>query len=185
MRFFPMHRNPLLDLLRRHAAFDATETAHRERFIQFVSDYPDCFERSLATGHVTASAWILDPERKHVLLLLHRKLDRWLQPGGHADGDPDVRRVAYREATEETGLAVVLAQEAIFDVDIHLIPANARDAAHFHYDVRFLFTADPAQPLRINSESKALAWVPLETVARYNSEESMGRIVRKTIGVQH
>ncbi len=175
-----MHRVPLLDLLYDYTAADPTETAHHERFIRFVCDHPDCFERSLAVGHVTGSAWITDPDQTQVLLLHHRKLDRWLQPGGHADGDSDVRRVAFREATEETGLVVTLAQEEIFDLDIHEIPANARDVAHLHYDVRFHFTADPAQPLVVNSESKALGWVPLERVSAYTSEESVGRMVGKT-----
>lgn len=174
-----MHRKPLLALLRAHAPFDDTEADHREKFLRFVREHPDCFERTLATGHVTGSAWITDPARQHVLLMHHHKLDRWFQPGGHADGDPDVQAVALREATEETGLTVMFAEEAIFDVDVHRIPANARDAAHEHYDVRFWFTADPAVPLMVNSEAKALAWVPLEAVARYNPEPSLARMVAK------
>jgi 8-oxo-dGTP pyrophosphatase MutT (NUDIX family) len=175
-----MHRKLLLDLLYDYTAFDATEADHHERFIRFVCDHPSCFERTLAAGHVTGSAWILDPTGEHVLLMHHRKLNRWFQPGGHADGDPDVRAVAHREATEETGLVVTLAQEGIFDLDVHRIPANAREAAHWHYDVRFWFTADPTVPLAVNSESKALTWVPLADVARYNADESLGRMVAKT-----
>jgi len=176
-----MLRTALLHLLRAHRPFDVAETIHRENFLHFVQTYPDCFERTLTVGHVTGSAWITDPDRQYVLLLHHHKLDRWFQPGGHADGDPDVRAVAFREATEETSLAVTLAQEAIFDVDIHRIPANAREAAHDHYDVRFWFTADPTVPLAVNPEAKALAWVPLEEVGRYNSEESLARMVAKTL----
>lgn len=176
-----MHRNALLHLLQGHRPFDGTEIIHLENFIRFVRQHPDCFERTLTVGHVTGSAWITDPARARVLLLHHRKLDRWFQPGGHADGDPDVRAVAFREATEETGLAVALAQETMFDVDIHRIPANAREAAHDHYDVRFWFTAGPTVPLAVNSEAKALAWVPLEEVERYNSEDSMARMVAKTL----
>lgn len=176
-----MHRNALLHLLGTHPPFDAAETAHLDRFLAFVQAHPDCFERRLTIGHVTGSAWITDPDRTRVLLMHHRKLDRWFQPGGHADGNPDVRAVAFREATEETGLAVTLAQETIFDVDIHRIPANAREAAHDHYDVRFWFTADPAVPLAVNPEAKALAWVPLAEVGRYNAEESMARMVARTL----
>lgn len=175
-----MHRNVLLDLLHAHPPFDATETAHRENFLNFVAEHPDCFERTLAMGHVTGSAWITDPTCERVLLMHHRKLDRWLQPGGHADGDPDVRAVAFREATEETGLTVNVAQEELFDVDIHRIPANARETAHFHYDVRFWFTANPAQPLLVNPEAKALMWVPLAEVGWYNPEQSISRMVAKT-----
>ncbi|MBC7891464.1 MAG: NUDIX hydrolase [Sphingobacteriaceae bacterium] len=177
-----MHRVPLLDLLYDYTAADHTESDHHERFIRFVCDYPDCFERNLAIGHITGSAWITAPDQTQVLLLHHRKLDRWLQPGGHADGDPDVRRVAFREATEETGLLVTLARDGIFDLDIHEIPDNTRDAAHLHYDMRFHFTADPAQPLVVNSESKALVWVPMERVSKYTSEESVRRMVGKSYG---
>ena len=176
-----MHRNALLRLLGAHQPFDRAETIHLENFLRFVRNHPACFERTLAIGHVTGSAWITDPARERVLLLHHRKLDRWFQPGGHADGDPDVRAVALREASEETGLAVRLAQDVIFDVDIHCIPANAREAAHDHYDVRFWFTANPTVPLAVNSEAKALAWVPLAEVGRYNSEDSMARMVAKTL----
>ena len=176
-----MHREPLLHLLHNYEAFDRTETAHRKHFIDFITQHPDCFERTLAVGHITGSAWIVDSARQQTLLLHHRKLDRWFQPGGHCDGDADVQRVAFREATEETNLVVKPIHRTIFDLDIHLIPGNPREAAHLHYDVRFLFEADPTPLLEPNSESKALAWVPLGEVSRYNSEESVRRMVAKTL----
>jgi len=110
----------------------------------------------------------------------HRKLDRWFQPGGHADGDPDIQQVALKEAQEETGLTDIQAVDSkLFDIDIHLIPANSKDTAHLHYDIRFLMQADRNEPLKINSESKNLAWVLLEDVYRYNDSESIMRMVKK------
>ncbi len=89
--------------------------------------------------------------------------------------------MALREAQEESGLTEMKAVTTeIFDLDRHLIPARKDEPAHWHYDVRFLFEADPAEPLVVTSESKSLAWVELTAVARLNPEESMLRMVRKT-----
>lgn len=152
-----------------------------EALQQFVEQHPECFERSLQVGHITGSAWIVNPPRTHALLIHHRKLERWLQPGGHADGDPDVLRVALREAHEESGLEQLRPLSgAIFDVDIHTIPARGPEPQHLHYDVRFLLEADDAAPLLISRESRALAWAELERITEYTDEESVLRMVAKT-----
>src|ERR1019366_3306840 len=115
-------RTPLLDKLRAYRPSDAHEARMAEQLRLFVEAHADCFERSLAIGHVTGSAWIVDRDRTHTLLTHHRKLDKWLQLGGHADGDLDILRVALREAREESGLeAIRPVSEEIFDVDIHTI----------------------------------------------------------------
>ena len=93
-----------------------------------------------------------------VLLAHHRKLGRWLQPGGHSDGDPDTLAVALREAREESGLDVRALDDAIFDIDVHRIPARGREPAHLHFDVRFLVQAEHDR-FRVSDESHALAWV--------------------------
>lgn len=110
----------------------------------------------------------------------HRKLDRWFQPGGHADGNPDIQQVALQEAQEETGLTnIQLVDNQIFDIDIHLIPANTKEPAHYHYDIRFLMQANRNLPLQSNNESKNLAWVLLGEVYRYNNSASLIRMVKK------
>lgn len=149
--------------------------------IRFVETHEDCLLRSCVPGHLTGSAWILSPDRTRTLLTHHHKLDKWLQLGGHADGDPDLLAVALREAREESGLARVRAvSPEIFDLDRHWIPARKTDPGHYHYDLRFLIEADPADPLVISNESKDLAWVEVARVTALNAEESMARMVRKT-----
>ena len=174
-------RSTLLDELRAYEPADERERAMRDRLIAFVDAHPDAFERALTIGHVTASAWIVDPSRTRALLTHHRKLGRWLQLGGHADGDPDVRATALREAREESGLASLrFARDAIYDVDVHAIPARPGEPAHEHFDVRFALQADPEEPLVASDESHEVAWVPIPELARYGADESVLRLARKT-----
>ncbi len=182
-----MHRAAVLHLLRTHAAqlLDPHEAAMVTDTIRFVEDHEDCLLRSQLGGHLTGSAWIVSPDRVRTLLTHHRKLDKWLQLGGHSDGDPDLLAVAMREAREESGLACLRAVAAApFDVDRHLIPERKGVPAHFHYDLRFMIEADPAEPLTISDESHDLAWIEVAQVPSLNAEESMARMVRKTPGRQ-
>jgi 8-oxo-dGTP pyrophosphatase MutT (NUDIX family) len=175
-----MHRKRLLDLLSNYQPFDSIEEQMYEKIIMFVQENENCFERSLLEGHVTGSAWILDGSRQYALLVHHRKLDRWFQPGGHCDGDSDVQRVAFKEATEETGLPVKPLHNQIFDIDIHLIPERPNEPAHYHYDVRFLFEAKQSDTLVVSAESKELAWIHLDNILTYNQEPSIARMITKT-----
>lgn len=132
--------------------------AAAQRILEFIRSTPDCFERAHTAGHITGSAWLLNPTGDRVLMTLHRKLKRWLQPGGHADGQRDTLAVALREAEEESGIRDITAvSNDIFDVDIHLIPARPGEPEHFHYDIRYLLRA-PHEQFVISDESDALAW---------------------------
>lgn len=163
-------------------AYDWPEEAIiRDRFRGFVVSEPRCFENDCWAGHITGSAWVLSMDASHALLVLHRKLGKWLQPGGHSDGDPDTRAVAMREAKEETGMAAELRSPEIFDLDIHEIPARGEQPAHLHLDVRFALCADMSETPVSNHESQDIAWVPLDDIERYTSEQSILRMVRKTI----
>ncbi len=175
---------PVLQLLRAHAALplDPHESAMTAEIIRFAECHPDCLLRSCAPGHLTGSAWVVSPDRKRTLLTHHHKLDKWLQLGGHADGDGNLLVVALREAREESGLARLRpVSTSVFDVDRHWIPPRQTEPGHYHHDLRFMIEADPDEPLVMSSESKDLAWVDVEQVTSLNPEESMARMVRKTL----
>ena len=174
-------RDALLVLVRGYAPADPAEAAMRARLLAFVAAHDDALERSQALGHVTASAWIVDPPRTRALLTHHRKLGKWLQLGGHLDGERDVRAAALREAREESGLTSLrFVTSAIYDLDVHPIPARSHEPAHDHYDVRFLLEADAGEAVTISDESHEVAWVPLAALAAYGADESVLRLARKT-----
>ncbi len=165
-----------------HAAFDETEAAHQQAMLTFVERYGDFYKRTLSVGHVTSSAWIIDPTCCHALMLHHKKLNRWLQPGGHVEDDATVLESALREAQEETGIAELrTVSDAIFDIDIHTIPANKREAAHPHFDIRYLFEASLDDAPEISDESNEVRWFTLEEIASINSEASIQRMILKTV----
>ena len=137
-------------------------------------------DRTTAPGHLTGSALVVDSEGERVLLMLHAKLRRWLQPGGHADGDADVLAVALREGREESGIAGLEAlSPEIFDVDVHEIPARKGEPAHLHCDVRFALVAPAGAEFVVSEESHDLAWVPRAEVAHYNTDDSVLRMAAK------
>lgn len=173
-------REDLLRLLRAHTPWDGREAAMLARIIAFVESREHCFERSLLEGHVTGSAWVVNPERTHALLVHHRRLERWLQPGGHCDGDPDVLATALREVLEETGIEARPVTGAVFDVDAHDIPARGAEPAHVHYDIRFLAEAPLSQQPVVSPESRDVRWVPLEGISQLGADESVLRLVAKT-----
>jgi 8-oxo-dGTP pyrophosphatase MutT (NUDIX family) len=178
-----MHRAPVLALLRAHAprALPGAESEALAHTLAFVEAHPDCLLRTCIPGHLTGSAWVVSADRTRTLLTLHRKLGKWLQLGGHADGDPDLLAVALREAREESGLARIAPVSAgIYDVDRHWIPGRRGEPGHWHHDLRFLFEADPSLPLTATDESRDLAWADVSAVCSLNPEESMARMVRKT-----
>jgi 8-oxo-dGTP pyrophosphatase MutT (NUDIX family) len=176
-----VHRHALLALLASYAARFPDETAVVERFRAFVAAYDDCFERTCVPGHVTGSAWVVSHDGAQCLLTHHRKLGRWLQLGGHSDGDPDTARVALREATEESGIAGLALAPGVqpLDLDAHEIPARGADPAHVHYDVRFLIVAPRDATLTMSDESLALRWFPTDRPLAVEHDESVSRLLRK------
>jgi 8-oxo-dGTP pyrophosphatase MutT (NUDIX family) len=134
-------------------------------FLDLLQTGAPAFARTHGFGHFTGSAWLIDAAGERVLLTHHRKLDRWLQLGGHADGDLDLAAVALREAHEESGLNGLRLEGEIFDLDRHWIPARGDDAAHWHYDVRYVVRAGENEQFVVSSESHALAWRPVREVA--------------------
>jgi 8-oxo-dGTP pyrophosphatase MutT (NUDIX family) len=174
-----MHRQPLIELLHEYASRHPEENATTERFLDFLARNERCFERDLWEGHVTGSAWLVDGAGDQVLLTHHRKLGRWMQLGGHSDGDPKPLRVALLEAHEESGLKVRPLAVTVFDLDIHEIPARGLDPAHLHFDLRFALEVVGSDEFRISDESLDLAWVPINRLSEYSDEESVLRMARK------
>lgn len=178
-----MHRQELLDLLKRYRTRFMDEAAYIDRAGAFVRRHPDCFHCDFWPAHVTGSAWVINPDHTRVLLVHHRKHDQWFQPGGHADGEADVLAVALREASEESGIDpqhIRLVDGRIFDLDIHRIPASERGPEHEHIDVRFLVEIDDCLPVPGSDESHEVRWVPLAQVSHFNNNRSTFRMVEKT-----
>lgn len=172
----------LLETLEIHPHHQAHDRQARDLARDFASTQIHILDRVNLQGHFTGSAFVVDPARTRFLLLWHRKLDKWVQPGGHADGDPDLLAVARREALEETGIDATAVSPGIFDLDIHTIPASPKVPAHLHYDARFLLEADPATALEPNArECREVAWMNLpEAEARgIEIEASVRRMVEK------
>lgn len=131
-------------------------------FARFLASAEDVFQRSHVFGHFTGSSWLVSADGQRVLLTHHRKLDRWLQLGGHADGEEDLARVALVEAEEESGLSGLVLEGGIFDLDRHLIPARKADPDHYHYDVRYVVRATGSEDYVVGDESHDLAWRRIE-----------------------
>jgi 8-oxo-dGTP pyrophosphatase MutT (NUDIX family) len=185
-----MHRQSLLNLLQSYTPTSDYERQTCDAIRAFVREHHDCFLRESLVGHITGSAWVVNKTMTKTLLTHHRKLDKWLQLGGHCDGDSDVLRVALREAVEESGVYDIIPHSPeIFDLDIHEIPERRTgtvvEPAHLHYDIRFLLIADDTAPLGITAESKDLQWVELRNVQLLTQEESMLRMVEKTRLTKH
>ncbi len=179
-----MHRKPLLDQLERYLTVHPDDRVRVDHVRQFVRVHADCFERSCQDGHVTGSAWIVSPDHSKFLLTHHRKFDRWLQLGGHSDGDPDALRVALREAREESGLTRlgVHSSDGVdlpLDVDVHLVPANGGEPAHLHHDIRYLLVAAVDQGLRVSDESIELRWFAQERADEILPEAGLLRMARR------
>jgi len=177
-----MHRNDLLNLLRSHQTRFMDEVSYVRRAISYIQQNEAVFERA-APVHITASAWVVSPDRERVLLLHHRKYGHWFQPGGHADGDADVLRVALKECAEETGLDashIRLIDPTIFDVDLHDVPRVGNVPAHGHIDIRFLVEIDDSLEIPGNNESHEVKWFSLYQVMQMNRFRSTYRMLDKT-----
>ena len=153
------------------------------RMLYFYENNKNCFSKYNPHGHFTGSAWVINPDKDQVLMTHHKKLNMWLQLGGHADGNKDLISVALKEAKEESGFnSFTLLSNDIFDLDIHEIEPMGSEPKHLHYDVRFILEANPNEDkIIVSDESHDVKWIPLEDVARYNPEKSIRRMIAKTI----
>lgn len=172
--------DPIHAGLRDYAWRYTAERALADAFLALANDARDPYVRDRLDGHFTASAWLVDRSGTRVLLTHHRKLDRWLQLGGHADGDRDLVRVALREAEEESGLSGLTIEADIFDIDRHEIPEHRGVPAHWHYDVRHVVRAGGDETLVVSDESHALAWREIAALATDDAADlSLRRMAQK------
>jgi len=174
------HRKTLLNLLENYKPENFLESRAQKLIRDFVEKNSNCFSRSNLAGHITASCWLLSPDRTQVLLTHHKKIGRWLQLGGHCDGDPDVRHVALKEAYEESGIKnIKILHEQIFDLDIHTIAQHKNTSAHEHYDIRFVLQALDNN-FSISSESIDLRWVKISDLITGDlTNDSLARMAHK------
>jgi 8-oxo-dGTP pyrophosphatase MutT (NUDIX family) len=174
----------LQESLRRHEPADDEEARDLAQIRGFVAQQAQPFDRGILHGHLTASAAIVSAAGDRVLLLHHRKLDRWLQPGGHGDpGEATGEQVALREALEETSIpGLVLHPEAPrpLDVDVHDIPARGSEPAHEHLDLRYLVLAPPgAEGQRAVEESNDLRWFTWDELPGLGLDSGLTRLLGK------
>lgn len=180
-----MHRLQLLALLDRYktsSLLTAEEKPFLEKIIALVKSSPDCFKREHLPEHITASALVINAENDHMILMHHRKLGIWVQPGGHADGESDVLAVALKEALEETGIEKISPLSAdIFDVDIHWIPAGKTNppVEHWHYDIRFILQAAPGSKIIKNNESLDVQWMSAAQALEKTTDRAVIRLIEK------
>ena len=156
------------------------EIDHQRAMLDLLETVPDCFLRTAFPAHFTGSALVVSADGQRALFHHHRKLDRWLQFGGHCDGDADLLRVAEREALEEsgiTGLRRVFSEP--FDLDIHAIPAREDEPEHYHYDVRYLLIAPPRAIGAVSSESHELRWLTPEELQASSIDKGLRRLATK------
>ena len=184
----PLPANPQTsddDLRRALAQFaDAVPDAAADvaLFVELLDDPENPFVRARLAGHFTGSAWLVSADGRRVLLTHHRKHGRWLQLGGHADGDRDLARVALREAEEESGLADLVVDPAIFDLDRHWIPERGSEPGHWHYDIRHVVRATGAETFTVGEESLDLAWKDIATIAAdETADASLRRMARRWV----
>ncbi len=161
---------------------DPETVAARDRVLAFCRRNQDALHRTCRRGHLTGSALVVDAAGRRTLLLHHAKLDRWLQPGGHADGDGNLAAVALREATEETGIVGLKVVTPAIDIDVHTIPERGDEPAHLHLDVRFLVLAPQDAVIEHNDESFSARWAGPDDPAIACSAE-LSRVVDRALSV--
>lgn len=176
-------RNTLIKDIESIKPLDKAEAAFIPRFTELLKNEPRCFYRDCFPAHITGSAILLNPHGDEILMNHHASLDKWMNFGGHADGEEDILAVAIRETMEESGItAFKPITSDIIDIDIHTIPANASKAEpeHYHFDIRYAMQMTDDQPPIISHESKDLQWMDFDQALKsIDANDSLIRLITK------
>jgi len=156
---------------------DPDQLAFRAQILAFLDAHPlDAHRRTCLPGHLTASALVVDARFERALLTHHRKLGRWLQLGGHCDGDANLAGAALREAREESGIEDLAVLPRPIDLDVHAIPARPGEPKHLHLDTRFLVIAPEGAVERAGEESHRLGWFTPREARELEIDASLRRL---------
>ncbi len=180
-----MHRRGILETLKTYESLFPAEKEMVARIRNLVQTHPDCFDRTCLPGHITGSAWIISPDRSRYLLTHHRKLNRWLQVGGHADSETVPHQVALREAELESGMTGLRFVETAgllipLDVDVHYIPPRKSEQAHEHHDLRYFLIAMDGQEISASDESHDVRWFTVDELVSVTDEPGILRMLHKS-----
>lgn len=155
---------------------------HRRSILEFIDRHDDALQRSCRPGHLTGSAVVVNPAGSHVVMLHHKKLDKWLQPGGHCDGNANLAAVALREAIEETGLGGLMVYPIAVDLDVHDVDPPD-DQAHLHLDARYLVTAPDDSDPPGNDESHEIRWVAVDDLDQLGIDAGTRRMIDRALAM--
>ena len=166
----------LISQIEQYIPFNEQEAKDKTQILAFLRSGAELITRKNPVAHLTASAWVVSPDRSQVIMVYHNLYKSWSWMGGHADGDRDLLRVAKKEVMEECGLTdLTVVSPEIFSLEVLCVDGHEKKgeylSSHLHLNVTYLFEADPAKPLRIKpDENSAVDWVKAEEIAQKTSE---------------
>ena len=172
----------LVDRLSTHEGTSEQQSAVAVRMLEFAATHADALERTCVDGHFTGSALVVERGTDRFVVLHHMKLDKWLQPGGHTEGDANLASTALREATEETGIDGLEVVRPAIDLDIHEVRPPS-EPPHLHLDVRFLVLAPAGSLPQGNHESRAIRWATIDDLDALGADDGLRRLATQGLAL--
>lgn len=180
--FEKSYKNNLMKQINNLVPYDEAEMHAKNEILKYLKENDNYLGEDDTIGHITASAWIVNNNKDKVILTFHKKLEMWIQLGGHTEKNETVIDAALREAYEESGLEEIrVLDENIFDVDVHEFPEKDNNKSHYHYDIRYLLEADEDKIIKISNESKDVKWVKFDELDTLIEEKALKRMMEKVL----